>query len=269
MNILREVPDSVLWLLSGEAETNKRLQAAAAERGVAAERILFAGKAANPQHLARIALADLFLDTTPYGAHSTAADALTMGLPILTLKGRSFASRFCGSVVAAAGLADLICATPEEFVRRAIAFGRDPASLAPYRERLARERETSVLRDIPALTRSLEDAFWRMQSEAERGATPVPDLTNLDVYGEIGAALDLENIELLDDRAYLALYADKLAKWDAFSPLPADGRLWPGRGVATAAATSPVFFSPGENHEGNVAALPGRAGALPRAKRFG
>ena len=87
MNILREVPDSVLWLLSGEAETNKRLQAAAAERGVAAERILFAGKAANPQHLARIPLADLFLDTTPYGAHSTAADALTMGLPILTLRG--------------------------------------------------------------------------------------------------------------------------------------------------------------------------------------
>jgi hypothetical protein len=267
--MLREVPDSVLWLLTGEAETNKRLQNAAAERGVAPERILFAGKAANPQHLARIALADLFLDTAPYGAHSTAADALTMGLPILTLKGRSFASRFCGSVVSAAGLADLICATPEQFVARAIAFGRDPASLAPYRERLSRERETSVLRDIPALTRSLEDAFWRMQSEAERGATPVPDLTNLDVYGEIGAALDLENIELLDDCAYLALYADKLAKWDAFSPLPVDDRLWPARGGAKAAANLASSFSPDENREGNVAAHSGKTGAFARAKRFG
>jgi predicted O-linked N-acetylglucosamine transferase (SPINDLY family) len=269
MNILREVPGSVLWLLSGEAETNKRLQAAAAERGVAPERILFAEKAANPHHLARIALADLFLDTTPYGAHSTAADALTMGLPILTLKGRSFAARFCGSVVSAAGLADLVCATPEEFVARAIAFGRNPVSLAPYRERLNRARETSVLRDIPALTRSLEDAFWQMQSEAERGATPVPDLTNLDVYGEIGAALDLENVELLDDRAYLALYADRLAKWDAFSPLPADRRLWPARAGAKAAANSPSYFRPGENEEGNVATHPAQTGAFARGKRFG
>ena len=103
---------------------------------MSAERILFAQKAANPHHLARIPLADLFLNSTPYGAHSTAADALTMGLPILTLQGRSFASRFCSSVVAAAGLEDLICRTPEEYVRRAIAFGREPQTLVRYREQL-------------------------------------------------------------------------------------------------------------------------------------
>jgi predicted O-linked N-acetylglucosamine transferase (SPINDLY family) len=228
MTILREVSDSALWLLTGDDETNKRLLDAAAGQGVARERIFFAGKTSNPQHLARIGLADLFLDTTPYGAHSTAADALTAGLPVLTLEGRSFASRFCGSVVSAAGLGDLICATPDDYVRRAIAFGRDRASLAPYRDKLADERDSSVLRDIPALTRSLEEAFWRMQSECERGATPVPDLTNLEIYYEIGAELDFENMELLDERSYRSLYLERLEKWDAHAAIPPDKRLWQG-----------------------------------------
>jgi hypothetical protein len=164
--------------------------------------------------------------TTPYGAHSTAADTLTMGLPILTLQGRGFASRFCSSVVAAAGLEDLICHTPEEYVQRAIAFGRDPQSLAEYREHLRLARESSVLRDIPALARRLEELFWQMQSECERGVTPQPDLTNLDVYYEIGAELDLENIELLDERSYRSLYLERLAKWNACAEIPPDKRLW-------------------------------------------
>ena len=234
MTILREVPGSVLWLLCGDPETEKRLRSAAAEREVAPERILFAGKVANPLHIARIGLADLFLDTAPYGAHSTAADALTSGLPILTLEGRSFASRFCGSVVTAAGLGDLICASPGEYVRRAIAFGLDPASLVPYRDKLIRDREVSVLRDIPALTKSLEDAFWRMQSEGERGATPVPDLGNLDIYYEIGAELNADPIEFMDARAYRALYRDRLAKWNEHCPITPDGRFWPGDSTAEA-----------------------------------
>jgi predicted O-linked N-acetylglucosamine transferase (SPINDLY family) len=226
MTILREVPNSVLWLLTGDADTNQRLRAAAVQRGVDGERIVFAQKIANPHHLARMSLADLFLDTTPYGAHSTAADALTMGLPILTLQGRSFASRFCSSVVAAAGLEDLICQTPDAYVRRAIAFGRDPQSLARYREQLQLRRESSVLRDIPALARRLEELFWQMQSESERGATPQPDLTNLDVYYEIGAQLDLENIELLDEASYRSLYLERLTKWNAYAAIPPDKRLW-------------------------------------------
>ena len=225
MTILRDVPDSVLWLLTGEAETNQRLRAGALESGVNPDRVLFAHKAANPQHLARIPLADLFLDTAPYGAHSTAADALTMGLPILTLQGRSFASRFCSSVISAAGLEDLICRTPEEYVRRAIAFGRDPQSLVQYRDQLRLGREKSVLRDIPALARRLEELFWQIQSEFERGATPIPDLTNLDIYYEIGAELDLENIELLDEQSYRSLYIERLAKRNAWAAIPPDKRL--------------------------------------------
>ena len=226
MTILRDVPDSVLWLLTGEPETNQRLHAAAAEEGVSPERILFAHKAANPHHLARISLADLFLDSAPYGAHSTAADALTMGLPILTLRGRSFAARFCSSVVAAAGLEGLICATPEEYVQRAVAFGRDPQSLARYRDQLRLGRDSSVLRDIPALARRLEELFWQMQGECERGATPKPDLTNLEIYYEIGAELDLANIELLDEQSYRSLYVERLAKWHAHEPIPPDNRFW-------------------------------------------
>ena len=229
MTILGAVPDSVLWLLTGDEATNQRLRDAASARGVSPERIIFAYKAAPPHHLARIALADLFLDTAPYGAHSTAADALIMGLPILTLQGRSFASRFCSSVVAAAGLEDLVCHTPNEYVRRAISYGREPQSLARYRDQLRIGRESSVLRDIPALARRLEELFWQMQSEAEQGATPIPDLTNLDVYYEIGTELDPETLEGLDEQAYRSLYLERLARWNACAEIPADKRLWTAR----------------------------------------
>jgi predicted O-linked N-acetylglucosamine transferase (SPINDLY family) len=226
VSILKETPGSVLWLLTGTEDTNKRLRDAAASAGLAPERLLFAPKVPNSHHLARIALADLFLDTVPYGAHSTAADALTAGLPILTSPGRSFAARFCASVVAAAGLEDLICANPEEYVRRAIAFGRNPESLIYYRDLLARKRDGSVLRDIPALVRSLEACFEQMQAEREKGLTPKPDLTNLDHYYDIGVEIDLENIELLDDDAYERLYCEKLAILNQHLPIPYDRRFW-------------------------------------------
>ena len=137
MTILSEVPGQRAVAAHRRRATEPALASAAA-----AQRRRAPSASSSPRRppirtiFARISLADLFLDTTPYGAHSTAADALTMGLPILTLQGRSFASRFCSSVIAAAGLADLICGTPEEYVKRAIAFGRDPQSLVRYRDRL-------------------------------------------------------------------------------------------------------------------------------------
>jgi predicted O-linked N-acetylglucosamine transferase (SPINDLY family) len=227
MTILAAAPGSVLWLLTGNDDTNERLRAAAKQAGVEPARLIFAPKAPNPKHLARIGVADLFLDTLPYGAHSTAADAVTAGLPILTVKGRSFAARFCASVVDAAGLGDLVCDTAEDYVNRAIAFGQDPELLAPCRERLAAAREASTLRDIPGLVRQLEKLFWKMQADGERGLTPVPDLTNLDIYFDIGVELDLENIEALDDAQYRRIYREKLAALHAFSPLKPDARLWP------------------------------------------
>ncbi|WLR93134.1 O-linked N-acetylglucosamine transferase, SPINDLY family protein [Shinella zoogloeoides] len=225
--ILTATPGSVLWLLVGDDSVNDRLRKMAEDAGIAPERLIFAGKTLNPDHLARIGLADLFLDTFPYGAHSTAADAITQGLPVLTIAGKSFASRFCASIVTAAGIPEMICTGPDEYVRKAVAFAHDPKSLAAVRESLQRQRETSALRDMPGLARRLEELFWQMQGDAERGETPVPDLRNLDIYYEIGAELAASGIEIEDDTAYRARYRAQLAALDDFAPLSPDARLWP------------------------------------------
>lgn len=227
LGILTATPGSVLWLLAGDDGVNERLRKMAEEAGVAPERLIFAGKMMNPDHLARIGLADLFLDTFPYGAHSTAADAITQGLPVLTIAGKGFASRFCASIVTAAGIPELICNSPDEYVRKAVEFARHPASLTAVRETLERQRETCALRDMPGLARRLEELFWQMQGDAERGETPVPDLRNLDIYYEIGAELAAAGIEFEDDETYRARYRAELAALNDFSPLSPDARLWP------------------------------------------
>lgn len=228
MSILQAVPDSVLWLLSGDDAVNQRLRDAAARSGIAPERLFFAAKTGNAQHLARIAVADLFLDTFPYGAHSTAADAINMGLPVLTFPGKSFASRFCASVVAAAGVPELIATSPDDYTRRAIAFGLDRASLQPVRDSLKRQFDTCALRDMPGLARRLEELYWQMQGECERGETPAPTLLNMDAYYEIGAELSLENREFEDDASYRQRFHEKLVQWNSYAPLLPDGRLWTG-----------------------------------------
>ncbi len=130
MDILKQVPGSVLWLLSGQSRTNETLAARARESGIEPERLIFAPRMANPEHLARFALADVFLDTFPYGAHTTASDALWMGVPVLTRIGKSFAARVCSSLVAAAGLPDLICETREQYLAKAVSLATDPESLS-------------------------------------------------------------------------------------------------------------------------------------------
>ncbi|MCW6510022.1 O-linked N-acetylglucosamine transferase, SPINDLY family protein [Lichenifustis flavocetrariae] len=225
MTILQNVPDSVLWLLTGSDETNARLRAVAERNGVAGERLIFAEKAANPQHVARYVLANLFLDTFPYGSHTTAADALWMGVPILTRIGRSFASRVCASLVTAAGLSDLVCATADEYVQRAIACGRDKSLIASYRRRLAEVR-TSLLFDTPRLVSHLEGLYRQMARDFEDGCLPVPDLDNLEIYHEVGIAADLPAMEAVDDAAYEALYRGQLAARHDMWPVRRDARLW-------------------------------------------
>lgn len=229
MAILNATPGSILWLLGGDDGVNQRLRDTAERAGVSPDRLIFAAKATNPHHLARIGLADLFLDTFPYGAHSTAADAITMGLPILTIPGKTFASRFCASIVSAAGVPELMCSGPEEYVSRAIGFANDRESLAAVRASIQNQRETCALRDMPGLARRLEFLYWQMQGEAERGETPVPDLKNLDVYYEIGAELMESKVEFESDADYRQRYLDRLARWDDYSPLPDDSRLWGNR----------------------------------------
>jgi predicted O-linked N-acetylglucosamine transferase (SPINDLY family) len=226
LTILGRVPGSVLWLLSANETTERRLREYAQSKGIAPERIIFAAKKANPEHLARYPLADLFLDTAPYGAHTTASDALWMGVPILTMSGRSFASRVCGSLVRAAGLPDLDCASPNEFVDRAVAMGRDRSIALGYRERLAKGRDTCVLFDTPLLARKLEDLYRGMWADFRAGKLPVADLANLDAYLEIGSAVDHEAEEVQAIKDYKGWWRDKLAAAHALRPIPTDKRLW-------------------------------------------
>ena len=227
MMILGAVPDSVLWLLSATDETNERLRQAAAASGIAPERIVFAAKLRNPEHLARYPLADLFLDNSPYGAHTTAADALWMGVPIVTFIGRTFAARVCASVVRAAGLDELACPTPDAYVAKAIELAHDREKLAAIKSKLVEGRDRCLLFDTPRLVVALEELYRQMWGEFRRGTLPVPDLRNLDIYHEVGLGLDLENIEALSDDAYAQLYKEKLAEWHRCYPIPHDGRLWP------------------------------------------
>ena len=226
MMILGAVPDSVLWLLSATNETNERLRQAAAASGIAPERIVFAQKLPNPEHLARYPLADLFLDSSPYGAHTTAADALWMGVPIVTFAGRTFAARVCASVVCSAGLPELACPSAEAYLAKAIELGHNREKLAAIKQKLIAERDTCGLFDTPGFVRNLEGLYRQMWSDFKRGTLPVPDLRNLEIYHEIGLGLDLENIETLSDEAYIALYKEKLAEYHRSYPIQPDNRLW-------------------------------------------
>ena len=222
--ILARVPGSVLWLLSSTDAANARLRDYAAQHGIAPERLVFAGKIANPFHLARYTLADLFLDTTPYGAHTTASDALWMGVPMLTLSGRSFASRVCGSLVRAAGLPELICESAEDFVNRAVEFGNNPALLQPFREKLQVARNNCVLFDMPLLVRRLEGLYREMWDQFKKGALPQPDLANLDAYLEVGCQAQHEELEVQTLKDYPAWWRENLARRHAFRPIPPDHR---------------------------------------------
>lgn len=226
MRILKGVPGSVLWLLQGPEESCERLRDLAARHGVERERVVFAQKLRNPDHLARYRHADLFLDTTPYGAHTTASDALWMGIPVLTLEGRGFASRVCGSLVSAAGMADMICPDGEAYVARAIELGNDPAALDALKTRMRGNRDSCVLFDTPLLARSMEKLFEAMWADLESATLPRPDLRNMDVYNDVGVHLDDNDVEMGSVGDYHGLYLAELRKRHAYAPIPCDNRLW-------------------------------------------
>ena len=228
MTILRETPDSVLWLLGNGDDMEARLKGVAESGGVSPERLVFARKKANPEHLARYVLADLFLDTFPYGAHTTAADAIWMGVPVLTTPGKSFASRVCASLAHAAGIGEFVCPNPESYVARAIELGRDSGQLLKFKQRLAAKRSASLLFDTPRLVRDLEDLYRGMWEEFQQGRLPVPDLANLEIYHEIGVELSLANAAPAADEDYRRTYCDRLGTHNALCPLPPDSRLWKG-----------------------------------------
>jgi predicted O-linked N-acetylglucosamine transferase (SPINDLY family) len=161
MRLLAQVEGSVLWLLEGNAAIGANLRKEAAARGIAPERLIFAGRTTPEQHLARQQLADLFLDTLPYNAHTTASDALWAGLPLVTLPGASFPARVAASILEAANLADLIAPDLAGYEALALKLARDPAALKAVRGRLA-DKSAMPLFDTARFTRNLEAAYVAM-----------------------------------------------------------------------------------------------------------
>jgi predicted O-linked N-acetylglucosamine transferase (SPINDLY family) len=172
MDILRTIQGSVLWLLEANTVVAENLRDEAARRGVAPERIVFAPKMALPEHLARHRLADLFLDTLPHNAHTTASDALWAGLPVLTCAGDTFAGRVAASLLDAVGLADMIVETREAYKSAAIRLACEPDALREVRERLAANRMTYPLFDSARFTRHIEAAYLGMWHTYKAGHAP-------------------------------------------------------------------------------------------------
>jgi len=131
---------------------------------VANERLIFANEIPLAEHLARHRLADLFIDTLPYNAHTTASDALWVGLPVLTLAGASFASRVSASLLTAVGMPELITTTPEDYEAKAIELCRDPAKLRTLKQKLSDNKLTTPLFDTPRFTNQIESAYQQMMS---------------------------------------------------------------------------------------------------------
>ncbi len=172
MRILRAVPGSVLWLLEANAAAMHNLRKEAQRASVDPDRLIIAPRVTPAQYLSRLQAADLFLDTSPYNAHTTAADALWAGLPVLTVSGETFASRVAGSMATAAGLPELVTQSLAEYERLAIGFARNPHELAALRSKLVEGRGTAPLFDTPSYVQSLEEAFRRIHARASAGQEP-------------------------------------------------------------------------------------------------
>lgn len=172
MSLLRQIEKSVLWLLDGTATMRRNLWREAAARGIDPQRLIFAPRIAPEDHLARHRLADLFLDTLPYNAHTTASDALWSGLPVLTCIGTTFAGRVAASLLRAIGLPGLIAGSLDEYESLALRLASDPAALEDIQQQLARNRLTAPLFDTDRFRRHIEAAYVRMWERNQRGETP-------------------------------------------------------------------------------------------------
>ena len=166
MRLLGKVDSSVLWLLQGNDAIRANLRREAQARGVDPERLIFADRTTPELHLARQQLADLFLDTLPYNAHTTASDALWAGLPIVTTPGQSFPARVAASILTAAGLPELIAPDLAAYEALALKLATDHAALAAIKEKLTRQRSTTALFDTARFTRNLEAAYAALLERA-------------------------------------------------------------------------------------------------------
>jgi predicted O-linked N-acetylglucosamine transferase (SPINDLY family) len=173
MRLLQCVDGSLLWLRETSATAADNLRREAASRGITPQRLVFAAKTLRLEdHLVRYAQADLFLDTLPYNAHTTASDALWAGLPVLTCSGDTYAGRVAGSLLHALGLPELVARSVEEYESVALKLATTPKLLSALRARLAASRLTSPLFDTDRYRRHIEAAYVTMWERCERGEPP-------------------------------------------------------------------------------------------------
>ena len=172
MRLLGAVDGSVLWLLAASATVERNLRREAAARGVAAERLVFAPRVEYGQYLARYGAADLFLDTTPFNAGTTASDALWAGLPVLTCAGEAFPARMAGSLLRAIGLPELVTGSMREYEALALRLAQDGAALGQLRARLVDNRTTHALFDTDRFRRHIEAAYSAMWQRHLSGGAP-------------------------------------------------------------------------------------------------
>lgn len=173
MRLLKRTPGSVLWLMRLNASAEANLRAEAHRAGVDPERLVFATRVPRVEdHLARYRLADLFLDTSPYNAHTTASDALAVGLPVLTFLGNTFSGRVAASLLHTLGLPEMVADSLEEYEARAVRLANDSVALAAIRDRLEANKKTSPLFDTALFCRHLESAFETMWRTHQSGKKP-------------------------------------------------------------------------------------------------
>jgi protein O-GlcNAc transferase len=172
MRLLQQVDGSVLWLLEDNAAAARNLRAEAGQRGVEAERLVFAPRMPLAEHLARHRLADLFLDTRPCNAHTTASDALWAGLPVVTCPGETFASRVAASVLKAVGMPELVAESLQAYEALALRLATNAPELAALRRRLTGNRLAHPLFDTALFTRNIEAAYAAMWERHQAGLPP-------------------------------------------------------------------------------------------------
>jgi predicted O-linked N-acetylglucosamine transferase (SPINDLY family) len=172
MRLLRRVDGSILWLLKGTGAAIDNLRSEAEKRGVAGGRLVFAGVMDLADHLARYRMADLFVDTFHYGAHTTASDAVWAGLPVLTKAGATFASRVAASILTTAGMADLVTRSADAYEQLAITLATSPDKLADLKQTLVRNRTNAALFDTRRFAANLEQAYLSMWKRHEARLPP-------------------------------------------------------------------------------------------------
>jgi predicted O-linked N-acetylglucosamine transferase (SPINDLY family) len=172
LRLLKAVPGSVLWLFASRPVVVQNLREEARRRGADPERLVFAQALPYADYLARMQLADLFLDTSPFNGGTTASDALWAGVPVLTCPGEAFASRMAASLLNAIGLPELITNSLEEYESLALELARNSQRLADIKSKLARNRGTYPLFDTDRFRRHIEAAYVTMWERYQRGEPP-------------------------------------------------------------------------------------------------